>query len=181
MFSTQSPLGISAAGLYLLVMAACLAAALTGKSRRQPSGHFRQWLLILGVFAAMLALRMFDLEEGFRQITRGSLRSDGTYEMRREVQRPLAAGLIVAFATVAFASVYRFARQGGGKRNMTVGVAAGAALTMTGLVGLRIVSLHQIDAALYGPLKLNWVIDVGASLTVLGAAIYYLHLIKRRK
>jgi hypothetical protein len=38
---------------------------------------------------------------------------------------------------------------------------------------LRVISLHAIDALLYGPIKLNWVIDLGTSLIVLSAAAYY--------
>jgi hypothetical protein len=51
---------------------------------------------------------------------------------------------------------------------------------MVMLLGLRIVSLHQIDVLLYGPAKLNWVIDIGASLTVLTAAGFYIRLVSHR-
>jgi hypothetical protein len=47
-------------------------------------------------------------------------------------------------------------------------------------MALRIASLHMIDALLYGPLKLNWVIDIGGSLVVLVAAIYYVQLVHTR-
>ncbi|MFY7744441.1 MAG: hypothetical protein ACOVQY_03395 [Erythrobacter sp.] len=33
---------------------------------------------------------------------------------------------------------------------------------------------------LYGPLKLNWVIDLGATLTVLVAAAYYVRIVRVR-
>jgi hypothetical protein len=48
------------------------------------------------------------------------------------------------------------------------------------LVILRVISLHMIDRLLFGPLKLNWIGDIGASLVVLGAAIYYMKLVRER-
>lgn len=181
MFSGQSILGLSAAGVYLVVMAACLAAALSGASRRQPHGHVRQWFLILGLFAVLLALRAFGLEDGLRRTVRGALWAGDAYASRRDIQRPVAAFVTIVFSAVAFAMTYRFAKGGLGKRNVALGLAGMASLVMVAVVTLRIVSLHQIDELLYGRLKINWIMDLGMSLVVLGSALFYVRLMQSRK
>lgn len=50
-------------------------------------------------------------------------------------------------------------------------------MAMMMLLGLRIVSLHQIDQLLYGPKKLNWLVDIGASLLAMGAAVVYIRVV----
>ncbi len=52
---------------------------------------------------------------------------------------------------------------------------------MIGLMMLRIISLHMIDRLLFGPLKLNWVFDIGSTLAVLAAALYYIAIVSGRK
>jgi hypothetical protein len=47
------------------------------------------------------------------------------------------------------------------------------------VMGLRVISYSPLDRLLYGPLKLNWVGDIGAAAVVLGAAGYYLHAVLR--
>ena len=48
-------------------------------------------------------------------------------------------------------------------------VAVKDGLSLVFLLLLRIVSLHSVDLLLYGPLKLNWVIDLGACAIVLAS------------
>lgn len=60
---------------------------------------------------------------------------------------------------------------------MAVIIAVGCAAGMVFLLLLRILSLHSVDDVLYGPLKLNWVGDVGMSLAVLGCAIRYAKIV----
>jgi len=33
----------------------------------------------------------------------------------------------------------------------------------------------------HGPLKLNWIIDIGASVLVMGAAVTYIRLVRRSR
>ncbi len=77
-------------------------------------------------------------------------------------------------------ALQRWARNIRGRRNVArlAGVLASAAMVC--LMALRIASLHMTDALLYGPAKLNWVIDIGVSLVVLIAAIYYVQLVRAR-
>jgi hypothetical protein len=48
------------------------------------------------------------------------------------------------------------------------------------LLALRIVSLNAVDAVLFGPLKVNWITDIGASVFVIAAALYYVRLLLAR-
>jgi hypothetical protein len=48
------------------------------------------------------------------------------------------------------------------------------------MTALRLASLHAVDALLYSPVKLNWVIDLGASLVVMLSAIGYIRLVRAR-
>lgn len=181
MFEGQSILGLSVSGLYFLVSLACLGAAFSGVSQRQPAAHVRVWVLSSLLFFAVLASRAFGIEDTLRQEFRFAMRVNEAYEFRREVQRPIASVVIMVFSSVAFLAVYRFARGGSGKRNLAVSFAGISALVMLGLVAVRVVSLHQIDEMLYGTLKLNWVTDFGASIAVLGSALYYVDLLRPRK
>lgn len=47
---------------------------------------------------------------------------------------------------------------------------------MLGLILLRTISFSAFDRLLYGPLKLNWVGDIGAASLVLGAALFYIRV-----
>ena len=75
----------------------------------------------------------------------------------------------------------RWARNLRGRRNVARLAGVLAAAAMVCLMALRIASLHMIDALLYGPSKLNWVIDIGVCLVVLVAAIYYVQLVRARR
>ncbi len=180
MFSGQSVLGVSAAGLYSLVLFACLGAAVLAAIKRAPAKHTIGWTMVALVFAILVVLRAYNLEEMLRQDLRSWLREEGLYQDRREYQRPIAASVIVLLSPIVFFLVYRVANARSSLRNFVFGIAWLGALVMVGLLGLRIISLHQIDALLYGPLKLNWITDIGASLAVLLAAVFYIGLSKRR-
>ncbi len=45
-------------------------------------------------------------------------------------------------------------------------------------ISIRTVSFHALDRLLDGPLKLNWVGDIGATLTVIGAAVIYVRSVR---
>lgn len=176
MFSGQSILGVSAAGLYGLVMLACLAACAHAARGRSPAAHVRNWAIIALVFAGLIMLRALNLEEMIRQDFRAMLRADNSYGDRRELQRPLVALVIVIAAPIAFLLLRRLVSQRHSRRELTISIAIMATLAMIGVLALRIISLHQVDALLYGPIKLNWITDIGASLAVLGAALRYVWL-----
>jgi len=180
MISGPSALSLSASGLYGIVMLACLAAAATALRQRQVSGHLRTWLMLALFFGVLIALRLVNAEEWLRAILRDYLRISGHYSDRRSLQAPLVAAILTIAGAGAMIALQRWARNIRGRRNVArlAGVLASAAMVC--LMALRIASLHMTDALLYGPAKLNWVIDIGVSLVVLIAAIYYVQLVRAR-
>lgn len=78
------------------------------------------------------------------------------------------------------ALIFGFARNLWGRRNMAVLVSVLAAFAMLLLMALRLASLHAPDALLYGTFNLNWLIDIGSSLAVLGGAVTYIRLVRAR-
>ena len=76
--------------------------------------------------------------------------------------------------------IYHFVQHTGSRLCMAVAVATFAALAMLLLLALRIVSLNAVDAVLFGPLKVNWITDIGASVFVIAAALYYVRLLLAR-
>lgn len=176
-----STLDLIAAGLYLAILVACLLAALTAVRRGQPRAHARTWLLIGLVFALLAVMRLVSTEELLRDLLRAELRSGGAYLGRRAWQAPAVVALSVAFSGLFLWGLRQRYAAAHGRRNMALIAAYGAVGIMMFLMALRIVSLHQIDMLLYGPLKFNWTIDIGASLVVLASAGVYVRAVWRRR
>ena len=180
MISGPSTFSLAASGLYGIVMLACLAAAATALRQRQVSGHLRTWSMLVLFFAVLITLRLVNAEEWLRAILRDYLRISGHYGDRRSLQAPLVAAILAIAGVGAMFALQRWARNLRGRRNVARLAGVLAAAAMVCLMALRIASLHMIDALLYGPPKLNWVIDIGVSLVVLVAAIYYVQLVRAR-
>ena len=175
-----SILSLTAAAIYVVVTIACLIAAGVAKNRRQPLRHGRIWVAIAVAFVALAAVRVTGLEDLLRESLREALRADAAYADRRAVQRPLAAIALAGVSLGAMILLWRQSRSVRGRRNVALLVATGATMVMGLLIALRIISLHQVDSLLYGPLKLNWAIDLGASALVLGSAALYVRLVRQR-
>lgn len=175
-----STLGLAASALYSLVLLACLIAAIAARQFRQVPSHARTWLALAVLFGLLMALRVVGAEEWVRDMVREALRADDTYRERRAYQAPLVAALLAIGGLGAMALIFGFARNLRGRRNWAVLVSVLAAFAMLFLMALRLASLHATDALLYGAFKLNWLIDVGSSLAVLGAAITYIRLVRAR-
>lgn len=180
MTGTVSTISYLASILYVIVAAACLWAASTAGRFRQLPAHRRTWMLVAALFALLMLARIFAVEEVLRDSLRSAMRASGNYRERRDLQAPIAAGLLVIGAGVGGFLVYRWVKTLRGRRNYMVFISMLAALAMVCLVVLRITSLHLIDALLYGALKLNWIIDTGASLAVIAAAVTYVRLVRAR-
>lgn len=174
---TISPFGIAACVLYILVTIATSAAARVAHNRQQQAWHMHRWLLLTCLFLALVVSRVFNLEEIVRFSLRQMLRANEAYDQRRELQRPLVASLVAIAAIACGRWTYSVARRIKGRRNIAVILALFGGACMMLLVVVRMISLHPIDALLYGPLKLNWIADVGLSCAVIGAAIYYIRVV----
>ena len=177
---TPSLLSLAASAIYALVAITCAAAATTAIRQRQLPGHWRTWLIISLFFSILIVLRLVAAEEWMRDYLRGSLKEAVGYDDRRSVQAPIVAAIFAIAGTAAFLLFYRWTKIVKGRRNLARVVAVAAALSMVCLIGLRMTSLHMVDGLLYGPAKLNWVIDLGASLVVIIAAITYIRLVRQR-
>lgn len=177
---TPSVFSLSAAGLYMIVFAACAWAALTAVRLRQPHRHRLVWIAIAGAFALLALMRFTGFEELLRETFRSELRADGSYYDRRSLQRPLAVAVIYLLGGLFAWGAWRQWRASRGRRNLAVLAGNAGLVVMVILLALRIVSLHQIDRLLYGPVKLNWIIDIGASLWVLAAAVLYSRFVIQR-
>lgn len=115
-----------------------------------------------------------------RSDLRGWLETRDLIASRRAIQGPVIAAAIILFAAAAMLAVYWVAQRISGRRNIAIAVALGGCGVMVATIAMRTVSLHALDRLLNGPLKLNWVGDIGASVAVLIAAVIYVQIIKGR-
>ncbi len=175
-----SVLSLTAAGVYGFVMLACIVAGIAASRARQMRRHVRAWLLIALLFAVFMALRLTAAEEMLRETVRASLRASGEYGERRNIQALIVSAMIAVAGIGMLGWIYKATRNLHGRRNLARLAANLAAVAMIFLLALRIASLHLIDTLLYGPLKLNWVIDIGSSMVVMAAAVYYTRLVRAR-
>lgn len=166
--------------LYSVVTLASMAACWTASRHRQPNWNRNVWLSLAVVFAMLIVMRGTGVEEWLRETMREALRSGGSYDDRRSVQGIIASSVLVTVAAIGAFWLYRATRRLSGRRNICAIAALLSGAAMLFLIGLRLISLHMIDAALYGALKLNWVGDIGTSLAVLVCAIRYTMLVRAR-
>lgn len=177
MLTKVSTLGLMACAIYLLVAVATTSGALLAHRHKQQRWHLYGWLALSGFFALLVVLRLVGFEDLLRDELRETLRASSTYGSRRDYQRPAAAGLLVMAALAASWWALRTLRLAKGRRNICVLVGLFGGMAMVFLMALRLISLHLIDALLYGPLKLNWIGDIGLSLLVAWAAVYYQRIV----
>ncbi|GAA0266841.1 hypothetical protein GCM10009127_03020 [Alteraurantiacibacter aestuarii] len=174
-------LGLIAVGLYAAVALAAMGAALAGHFGKRPWKDGAAWIFASIFMLLLAAMRLTNAEDRIRQFLRVMIKANGEYGHRWEYQAPLTAIVVVLAAAglvAAFYLVKRWQRQG--KELSQTVIAQLAMLGFVPLFGLRIVSLHLTDRLLYaGPLRLNWLIDIGLTLTIGGAAILYILHCKR--
>lgn len=180
MIAGPSMLSLSASGLYGVVVLACIAAAVTAARHRQLPRHWQTWLIVALLFAVFAILRLVAAEELARDAARKFMRASDSYSERRSLQAPMVSTVIVLAGAAALLALYRWNAALRGRRNQARMASLVAVVAMLFLIALRLASLHAVDSLLYGPLKLNWVIDLGASLTVLVAAVCYILLVQKR-
>ena len=165
--------------IYLATMAAC-ALAYRAAFDRPPSDR-RAWALLALLFLLVAISRLTGAEDHIRDALRELLTADGVYAERREVQGPLAAALIAALAYGAWLAFARLSHMRHSPAGRVLVAAQIAGIGMVGLIAARIVSLHALDNLLFSkPLHLNWLLDIGATGTVLVAALLYSCFTRRR-
>lgn len=168
-----STFSLIAAGLYIIVAASCLVALASAVRLKQAQWHVLSWSAIASLFFALGVMRVFAVEELLREELRYLLRGQGAYDHRREFQGPIFAALFVTAAFLSGFWAYRTAQTISGRRNIAAVIAIACGFGLIFLNLLRIISLHSVDQLLYGPLKLNWIIDFGASTVVIVCGVYY--------
>lgn len=174
MTAVPSLFSLAAAGFYLVVIVSAILASLASSRRREPSWHLFVWLAVAAVFLGLAIVRVFAFEEIARSFLRGLLQAEGAYEKRRAVQEPIFAVVFAIASALLAGFVYFVANRVRGAGNVLTTIAGGCAGGMVFLLMLRILSLHAVEELLYGPLKLNWVSDIGMSLVAMGCAVRYL-------
>lgn len=175
-----SLLSLIACGIYAMVAFACVKAAGEARAKRQQGWHAKTWTSIAIFFAILIITRLVGLEDLLREGLREWLQAEGLRDRRRAIQGPAIAVAIALFAAAGMLAVYWVAQRISGRRNIAVAAALGACGAMVGVIALRIISFHALDRFLNGPLKLNWVGDMGASFAVLAFAIYYIGIVTGR-
>lgn len=169
-----------AACLYLAVAGVCLLAIVRAMSARQSRWHRLGWFALCALFIVLAGMRVLAIEHWLQDEMRALLRSEGAYQDRRRLQAPVFVTLTIGTAAIAGFWFYRVTNFVSGRRNLATVIAIAAGCLQIFLVLLRIVSLHSVDLWLYGPLKLNWFIDLGASVVVLCCALYYRRIVAAR-
>ncbi len=181
MMAAPSTLSLLAAVLYLVVATAAAAAAVEAFRHRQVAWHLIVWGIIAAFFIGLALARIYGLEDLLREDLRMMLYAERTYEERRTLQKPLFAFVFVIAASMVGGLVYFLARGVQGRRNVASLVAIACTGGLLFLAALRLVSLHSVDALLYGPVKINWFADLGMTIAVLACAVRYCLIVRRRQ
>ena len=175
-----SALSLVAASLYGVVILCCGMAFWEARNAKQIKLHRKVWVAIAILFGLLIVSRLFLIEDILRADLREFLRSEGMFAGRRAMQGPVIAVAIALGTAIALIGTYFAMRRVSGRRNIAVAVAAAGSGIMLAIIAMRIISLHAMDFLLYGPPKLNWVGDLGASCMVMAAATYYILLLRGR-
>lgn len=138
-------------------------------------------MLVALLFVVLILLRAFDVEVAVREGLRDLARERALYGERRTWQGPMAALAILCAAGVFWYALRSWSRIESRTRLYTL-VASLAALGYFPLYALRIISLHFTDRLLYaGPLRLNWLVDVGLALLIVTASVLFMRRLGARR
>ncbi|NVE95731.1 hypothetical protein HUO12_12560 [Altererythrobacter sp. JGD-16] len=118
-------------------------------------------------------MRIFSIEDLVREEVRVLLRGAEAYDSRRVPQAIMALGLLTLGLLILWKLKHFLQVRIRGKRDRWCAAALLAGLAMVGLVILRMISWHATDWLLYGPLKFNWLIDLGSATAIGLAALAY--------
>ena len=152
----------------MYIVTACCALAVVAGPRRTglPHDARRHWFIVIAAFASLTAWRLGQGEIRLQEQVRAWTRLHGLYDERHDSQ---AWFTILALAAV-MAGIWASFRNGMPGRSKSAMIAA---LGLLALAAVRLVSLHAIDSLLYrtGPFHLNYVFDMGLTVTAAGLAL----------
>ncbi len=173
-------LNVIAVLLYCAAIASCLRAAASAGRSGLPKRHRSTFLGTAALFAFFALSRLLSGEDRLREWLRAQLREQGAYADRGDIQTVLVLVLaLVAIGTLAFLVKRLWSvrtRPLSFLRQATVV----AGLSFTALYALRIISLHSVDAVLYaGPLRPNWISDIGLTLAITAMGLIYTRLARK--
>ncbi len=185
LFNEPSVLSIVAATYYIVVAAACV---LAGQKPTWLTGN-AVWKIAVIFFLLLAAMRFAGAEDWLRDTLRhilggvGSGGQDRLSDFRRVFQLPMTFAIALLIVTVAVWRTIVLRRGWASYHDRLRNFTWLAMVVMGGLVLLRIASLHVTDALLFGgffgPVRLNWIIDLGASTTVLICSVLAARLAAR--
>lgn len=171
---------MAAVFLYLVVIAVTSVAAFMAAKYRQAAAERLSWTIVAAAFAGLALLRLVNAEELMRQSLRRMIVEQGVYSERWSIQGPITALAMLLAAVLITWFVRRAFVANRHRLDLPVRVALLAVLGFVPLLALRVISLHATDQLLYrGPIRLNWLLDVGIALTVFVAATMYIRMSKR--
>lgn len=180
MTSTPSIPSLVAASIYVAAIGTCIYAAVVAARCRQGQGHVQTWVGVCLLFSVLAISRFLGIEQSITEFLREHLKDSGLYDVRRSWQAPVVAVVTMIAGALGLVFAHRFVERQHGRRNHARSVAFISSCVMIVLVALRLASFHAIDSVLYGPLKLNWVIDLGSTIAVVVAAAYYARIVRQR-
>jgi hypothetical protein len=114
------------------------------RARSVPSLWPTFWLLTAAVFLAMAIGRAADLGGLATELGRSEARAQGWYADRRRIQAVVVAALGATWLIVVATALWRVPA-----RRRRYLPAALAVFTLMCFVGVRLISLHQVDSLLY--------------------------------
>lgn len=171
---TLTWISIAGTAFYVLTALACLAAAASTKPSDNAADGYWVWILMAVCFSLLTVARLMQWEEVLHFGLKDALQSSGGYGDRRVWQALAVAAVVALGAAAAIWFGRTMIRAGRGSLTPTFASARLAMLSLAGmivLIILRVISFHPVDRLLYGA-RLNWALDPGLTLMVLGAAIW---------
>lgn len=173
-----SVLSLTGAALYLVVAGAAFVAARHSPPRANGFELRRNWLLVGAFFLLFALMRLLAVEDVLREFLRETLASLDLREGRRSIQLPLSLAAIALAAIGLFPILRRITRRGLTSSEAAIEWAWLAIAGMIALIALRLISLHAVDQLLFGPslgpLRINWMLDIGLSALAFSAAISFI-------
>jgi hypothetical protein len=155
-------------GAYLLATAVALVTWWRERRRvgANPSLWPAFWLLTAGVFLVMAIGRAFDLGDLLTRFGRDQAYAEGWYADRRKIQAVVVGGVAALWVVTVAVALWRVpARQ---RRYLPAAIAV---FTLMCFVGVRTISLHQIDSLMYHRDVAGAPIGTAGELSLLALAV----------